>query len=352
MTITSIRLQNYRSYRDSSFDFKPNVNIIVGPNASGKTNLLDAIHFAATGASMKPERDHSIRHDESWARIDSSPAGGDTRTIKITPTPTGVQKEINISSKSHRRMPRDMVIPVVLFEPNHLYQITTSPDLRRQLLDSILEKTNPHFTTLKNKYTKTLRQRNALLKQPMEVVRRQVFAWDIRLSELAGQYVEARRELVTRINQDTDEIYSNIAGTSHTLQLRYDSKITAQAYASGLLTKLQQRLELDCARGFTGYGPHRDDIAILLDDKDMRDVASRGETRSILLTLKIIEAQILEEVFQQKPIFLLDDVFGELDQSRRQALTGFMKNNQVFITTTDADTVRNHTKNSVIISTS
>jgi DNA replication and repair protein RecF len=123
------------------------------------------------------------------------------------------------------------------------------------------------------------------------------------------------------------------------LSLAYISKLSAQSYANSLHTKLQERLELDHLRGYTGYGPHRDDIGLLIDGKDVRDVASRGETRSILLSLKLIEAQILEDSSGHKPILLLDDVFGELDGVRRKSLIEFMATNQTFITTTDADVI-------------
>lgn len=337
MTITSARLQNFRSYIDSSFEFEPYVNIIVGPNASGKTNLLDALFFIAQGGSMRPKTDHVIYEKSGWARVDVLTSSNQARVIKIKEQnqPT----TLSIDDKIYRRVPLDQRIPVVLFEPSQLYLITSSPDMRRQLVDSILDKSSPGFTTLKNSYTRVLRQRNSLLKQPLSVVKQQVFAWDLRLSELAGQYVQKRLELLKLINQKISEIYSSIAGKNHTLSLEYVSKLSVNNYAQSLHRKLEERLELDHLRGFTGYGPHRDDISLLIDGKDVRDVASRGETRSILLALKIIEAQILEQVAGSKPILLLDDVFGELDGVRRKSLIEFMATNQTFITTTDADVV-------------
>jgi DNA replication and repair protein RecF len=337
MTITSARLQNFRSYVDSSFEFEPHVNIIVGPNASGKTNLLDALYFIAQGGSMRPKSDHIIHEQEQWARVDVLTNTNQSRVLKITQQESAAT--LLIDDKKYKRLPLDQRIPVVLFEPSQLYLITSSPDMRRQLMDSILDKSVQGFTTLKNNYTRVLRQRNSLLKQPLPVVKQQIFAWDLRLSELAGQYVEKRLELLQLINQKISDIYSSIAAKPHTLSLEYVSKLSAQSYANSLHAKLEQRLELDHMRGFTGYGPHRDDIGLLIDGKDVRDVASRGETRSILLSLKIIEAQILETAFGNKPILLLDDVFGELDGVRRKSLIEFMATNQTFITTTDADVI-------------
>lgn len=337
MTLTSARLQNFRSYQDSSFEFEAHVNIIVGPNASGKTNLLDALHFIAQGGSMKPKSSTIIRDTADWTRVDVLMDDNSSRSLKIANQL--VKPTITIQDKPFQRLSLEKRIPVVLFEPSQLYLITSSPDMRRSLIDGILEKSQKGFVTLRNNYTRVLRQRNSLLKQPLPAVKQQVFAWDVRLSELAGEYVKNRLELLDTINQRISDIYGAIAGSKYQLTLEYVSKLNHQAYASSLHNKLEQSLDLDHARGFTGSGPHRDDIALQINGNDVRDVASRGETRSILLALKIIEAQILEETFGYRPLLLLDDVFGELDGVRRKSLIEFMSNNQTFITTTDADVV-------------
>lgn len=334
MVFTSARLQNYRSYTDSSFEFEPGVNIIVGPNASGKTNLLDALHFAATGSPIRSSKDFVVRTKQTWARVDVLTSDNRARVVRIK---RDERPEFEIEEKKYKRLSLEETIPVVLFEPNHLYQITTSPEQRRQFLDDILTKTDKDFSPLKNSYLRALRQRNSLLKFSLPEVRKQIFAWDVRLCELAGRYVHKRCSLLAQINQDSSEVYSSIAGKKHKVSLRYESKISQKNYSSNLLKALEAKLEIDHVRGFTGYGPHRDDTSIVIDGHDMRNVASRGETRSILLTLKVIEARLLEAVYNQKPLFLLDDVFGELDGSRRKSLIEFMSGSQTFITTTDAD---------------
>jgi DNA replication and repair protein RecF len=258
--------------------------------------------------------------------------------------------KIVIDDKPYSRLPFDQRLPVIVFEPNHLYYLTTSPEMRRSLLDDLIEKCEPNFNKLKSNYTRTLKQRNTLLKQPLQTVKKQIFAWDVRLSELAGQYFQHRIAYLDKINQSSSEIYANIAGGSHSLFFNYDTSVTSSGYGSSLFTALQNTLEHDHLRGFTTHGIHRDDIAIIIDGKDMRDVASRGETRSILLTIKITEAQLLESVLTKPPIMLLDDVFGELDGARRKQLIEFIKTNQTFITTTDADVIGHDfvTKSNVI----
>ncbi len=340
MFITYARLQNFKSYLDSSFEFDNGINIIVGPNASGKTNLLDALYLVATGSSFKNTKDKStqINYNKNWSRIDVISSNNQTRTLKIQ---AQNKPTIEIDKQIYKRLPFAKKTAVVMFEPNQLYQITTSPDQRRGLLDDIILKTDYGFNKLKNDYTRTLMQRNKLLKQPPGIVKQQIFAWDIRLSELASLYVAKRIALIERINQTSSEIYSSIAGKKYEFLLLYESKLLLHNYSSSLLSKLQQNLEIDCQRGYTGYGPHRDDVTMSINKKDIRNVASRGEARSVLITLKIIELKLLEEVYNQKPLLLLDDVFGELDGSRRKSLMEFISDNQTFITTTDADLI-NH----------
>lgn len=332
MIVTSARIQNYRSYEDSSFEFDKGVNIIVGPNASGKTNLLDSIYFALSGAPLIKAPEQMKNNQSDWARIDCLTDDSGTRIVKIKEN-----IDILIDEKLYKRVPVKERYPAVVFEPKHLYLITTSPEMRRSYIDDILSGIDAEFVTTRSQYQKTLRQRNALLKENTGAINKQIFAWDIRLSELGGKYSLKRSELIKQINKSTSKIYSSIAGKKHELKISYESKNSINNYADDMLQRLQRNVEIDQMRGFTTTGPHRDDIRLVLDGNDMRDRASRGETRSILLTLKIIESSILESVLGKKPILLLDDVFGELDGQRRKALIDFMKDNQVFITTTDAD---------------
>jgi DNA replication and repair protein RecF len=136
-----------------------------------------------------------------------------------------------------------------------------------------------------------------------------------------------------------------LAGRNNKIELQYASRFSLAHYESQLLHKLESNTELDVMRGFTAYGPHRDDLEVLIDDHSMQESASRGETRTLVLALKILELQILEEARDEQPLLLLDDVFSELDTKRRQALTSYVEKYQTFITTTDADKILPHFSN-------
>ncbi len=341
--IFDIRLQNFRSYQDESFEFDQGVNIIVGPNASGKTNLLEAVQVACVGGSYRVRDTELIRHNQPWARIDTHGQEG-SRTVKLE-APGGlerIKKTIEVDKKPYQRLPLHKTLPVVLFEPNHLQLLSGSPEVRREFLDNLLEQTRSGFGVLRRYYKRTLAQRNALLKTDFHTAQPQLFAWNIRLSELGGQIAEARQELIETINALLPELYQKLSSTTSKIAMSYLTSCAPSHYGSRLLQKLDKAVDLDFQRGFTAYGPHRDDLEIQLEGYPAAEAASRGEIRTILLGLKIIELQLMEEAHAKQPILLLDDVFSELDGSRRKALTDYLSGHQTFITTTDADVVVQH----------
>src|SRR5665213_484711 len=198
--INSIRLQSFRSYKDDSFEFEPGVNIVVGPNASGKTNLLEAVLVLASGSSYKAKDSDLLRFDKPWARLDGL-FGGQTRSLKLTAGPAKVDKSFLIDDKPHKRLKLELTAPVVFFEPNHLQIISRGPDQRREYIDDLLGRSRPEFKSLSATYRRALAQRNALLKHDPRQAMGQMFAWNIRLSQLGGKIAEARGLLIADINK-------------------------------------------------------------------------------------------------------------------------------------------------------
>lgn len=340
MTFTDIRLQNFRSYGDDSFELSDGVNIIVGPNASGKTNLLEAVMVLALGKSYRVRDYELVSFDKPWARLDSHSQHG-SRTVKIIDEDTGrAKKEIIIDSQPIKRLTLNKQVPIVLFEPNHLQLLNGSPDLRREYADDLLEQFTPGYETLRKSYRRALQQRNYLLKHGGG--KDQLFVWNLRLSDIGGQVALHRQRLTERINSELPAIYTSMGGGKSKVAVRYESSCAGEQYSTKLLHKLETNQEIDERRGFTGHGPHRDDIVFLLNGHEAGITASRGEMRTLLLALKVIELRILEEDRGTKPLLLMDDVFSELDGSRRKALTEAIKGYQTFITTTDADVVIQH----------
>jgi DNA replication and repair protein RecF len=333
--IYDIRLQQFRSYTDESFEFNPAVTIIVGPNASGKTNLLEDKLVIARGGSYRAKDVDLLQFEKPWARLDAHTNHGD-RTVKITPEEP-IKKQYIINEQKLSRLTVNRMLPVVLFEPDHLRLLSGSPERRRAYLDELLTQTTPGYGATLRNYKQALAQRNALLKQPLATITQQMFPWDVKLSQLAGSIVSARLELVDNLGADIAELYKTLSRTDTEVSVSYTTTCDVTQYESNLLHKLESHLATDQERGFTSFGPHRDDLYITFDGHPGSLSASRGETRTAVLALKIMELQILERVREQKPLLLLDDVFSELDGARRHALTDYLSQYQTFITTTDAD---------------
>ena len=342
--------------------------------------------------------DQTKQIDQAWARLDTHDQDGNVRTVKLQCSASlknGVEdarkniigtckKSFEIEEKTFLRLSSQKSLPVVLFEPNHLLMLSGSPELRRSYLDDLLEQLVPRFGTMRRQYKRMLAQRNALLKQTAKQntnyyqpisseVRSQLFVWNVRLGELAGYVVRERLALIEKINAIASDIYGEISSNdSSMVQVEYvssllanntgdgiavsadtGSKATAANYETALLRRFEQTLERDVMLGYTTAGPHRDDLQVRLNGHLSQESASRGENRTIVLALKIIELQLMASSLDvQSPILLLDDVFSELDGKRRHALTNYLKTYQTFITTTDADVVVKHfTESSNIIPT-
>jgi DNA replication and repair protein RecF len=178
----------------------------------------------------------------------------------------------------------------------------------------------------------------------------QIFIWDLRISQLAGVIVRARQQLIESINKDIGKLYKQLSQAKTKLTISYQSCWPVDTYETRFLKKLSTDFTQDQQRGFTSSGPHREDILVSFDSRPAQEVASRGETRTAILTLKIIELKLLQNARDTTPLLLLDDVFSELDGKRRHSLTNHLAPYQTFITTTDADLVLEHfTENCNII---
>lgn len=339
---TDISLQNFRSYHNDSFEFSPGVNIIVGPNASGKTNLLESILVCCRGSSYRAKDTELIAFNKPWARLEAHTKDMETRLVMLENQEDRVHKQFKINEQTYQRLSLQKILPVIIFEPNHLMLLIGSPDARRQFIDDLLEQTLVGYSKTLRQYKRILGQRNALLKQKPYALSDQLFVWDLRLSEYAALIVEARHQAIESMEKKLGLLYKKIAVVPSKVHISYQSLAQPGQYASVLLKKLESHRSEDIERGFTAFGPHREDITISLNGHPAQATASRGETRTVLLALKMIEAMMLEESRNLRPVLLLDDVFGELDGSRRQALTNFLQPYQSFITTTDADVVVQH----------
>jgi DNA replication and repair protein RecF len=278
-----------------------------------------------------------IAFNETWSRLEAMTDTG-SRVVKMQAEKPTV---IEIDGVSRRRLTAQYTLPVVVFEPEHMLLLGNEPERRRAYLDSLLSQTKPGYKVALQACKRALAQRNRLLKSE-DFHPDQLFVWDVSFAQKAGIVATARYELIKELNTHCQNHYQTISRSTASLELGYASKLDPDNYTEQLLQYLRQSISVDRQRGFTTAGPHRDDVSVVLKGSDARDSASRGETRSIILAMKIVELQLLHTLREQKPILLLDDVFSELDGVRRRSLAESLSEYQTFLTTTDADVAVDH----------
>lgn len=340
MPVREISLQNVRSYELFSAVFDSGVTLVMGRNGSGKTSLLESIYYLAQGTSFRGRDRDMIAHSSSRADILLVLDDGQRRRASLQDnSDSTVKKSFTIGDKSSLRMPAKSRIPVVLFEPDELRLLSSSPERRRRFFDGILARLYPQYATVLTRYQRTLLQRNELLKNRPSTEQKswenQLFTWDIKFAELADTVTAMRREFVVLSNSRLSDIYSGVADAKHHVTVSYLSNVNPDNYQQKLLDRLHNTRLDDADRGFTSSGPHRDDFLLQLDGHAAAEVASRGEMRTIMLAYKLLEVELQQEAYDLSPLILMDDVFSELDVQREQQLMHALAGYQTIITATD-----------------
>ena len=335
--VKKLSIENIRSHDKFVVKLSPNVTVIVGNNGSGKTSIIEAIYLALQGTSFKGSDNDILRYESPWWRIEVEFNTFIKRTITFDPNLISGKKKIIIGDKiTHRLAPKDRC-PVVLFEPEDLRLLHGSPSRRRQFIDRFISQLDPLYLNALHKYERALKQRNNLLKK-RHFATDELFVWDIALSEYGSYIIEKRIAFIEQINSQLNEVYNSIAKSNNIVSVHYSNTYIGDIKQK-LLNDLHNHVEKDKLLGFTSTGPHRHDVIFRFNSLAALDVASRGEVRTIVLAIQFMEVGIIEQITNIKPIILLDDVFSELDASRRKTITKYLKNYQTIITTTDADVV-------------
>jgi len=354
MGFASLALHNFRSYSRFAVALGSGVNIIVGPNGSGKTNLLEAVYVLSTGGTFRGAERDLVSHGSDWFRLEG--LWDDQQRILTYALRSGqtADKQFNIDGSKKARLAHSLRIPVVLFEPDHLRLLTDSPAIRRNYLDSILVSLQLDYSRLKHQFERVLLQRNNLLKSRLSPKKLDdsLFVWDIKFAELANLVVQRRRALIGDISESLSGIYSEIAHKESTVSASYVTSVNGENYQAQILHLLQKRRSDDLVRGFTTIGPQRDDFNLTLNGLRAEVSASRGEIRTLLLALKMIELRLEGRNTDHSPLLLLDDVFSELDTTRQAALAEAASKYQTIITTTEVSRLKSYfNKNYNLIST-
>lgn len=328
MIIKTIKLTNFRNHHSYFLECKENTSLILGENGCGKTSVLEAIYILTRGKSFRAVDAEILKRGTEYYRIEIEYTNGE----KNIATFDGKNKTFLILDKKTRRLPKKNKYPVVLFLPSDLNLISHSPSRRRDYFDKIFSQLDEQYNQNLLKYEKALKQRNEFLKK--EHPKDDIFSWNLLLAKYGAYLFNSRKAFIAEINTKLTKTYRSIAKNKDQVEINYTSE--AENFSeSDYLKKLETNYEKDHILGHTSFGVHRDDYLFVFNHEIANGSASRGETRSIILALKFIEADLVYEKLHLKPIILLDDVFSELDETRRQCLVENFQNNQVIITSVE-----------------
>ena len=339
MLATRLRLRDFRSYASVDVELGPGLTVVHGPNGAGKTNLVEGLYFGCTGRSCRTSNEREVvRFDATTARVevDLRDDEGRVHELAVGFTP-GADKRLQADGVTVERLVDVQTRPLVcVFMPDRLELVKGPPALRRSHIDQVVAASWPARAPTRRAYGRALAQRNALLAgiRSGRSSRSSLPAWDAELARHGIELRENRAAVVDLLAPRFAELAAAL-GLGDEAELRYRPRSRA-ADAAGLAAELAERIDADLERGFTGHGPHRDDLALLREGRELRAYGSQGEQRLALLALLLAERAALAEARDTLPLMLLDDVMSELDPDRRALLAQMLRAaGQSIITTTD-----------------
>jgi DNA replication and repair protein RecF len=354
--ITRLELRDFRNCEHRVLEPSATLTVLVGPNAAGKTNIIEAVSVVASGSSFRRAHwDEVVRSGATEAAVQMSAEGNGSHTeVQVRIHADGHRDWLLNGVHKRRASECTRFVPVVSFTPDDLLLAKGSAELRRGMLDALGEQLSVTYGALRRDYARVVRQRNSLLREGASPV--EIAPWDEQLAGLGARVHTHRRGLARRVLAAARPIYEQLAG-GETLSARMVERcglgsdditldIDRATVEEAIRSELARRREEERARGVSLVGPHRDDLVYEVDGRDARAYASQGQQRTIALAWKLAEVSVVLDVLGRLPVLLLDDVMSELDEARRSALTDLVqRDTQTFVTTTstgyfDPDLIR------------
>jgi DNA replication and repair protein RecF len=364
LTLKNLRLVNFRNYTDSKVEFSPNLNILWGDNAQGKSNLLEAIYYLGHGRSYRLVPDDQVLQWDRHSFVIQAAFFQEERQagLEIIYSSDPRKKSINYNGTAITRLDKlGRIFPVVLFSPDDLTLVKGAPNYRRHYLDSLLSRIYPDYAEAVYRYHRLLSQRNHLMKQPDNLNNRSLLeTMDQELSKPGALILAYRLCFLPCLGRCLRKYFGELAQAEAELSMLYASSLTAapnsltalnaavdpkqavskvyDSLGQKFLKTLYNLRTVDRHKGVTTIGPQRDDLVFRLEGKNLRQFGSQGQQRSMVLALRLSELELMHQFLRQRPVLLLDDVFSELDPKRCAALLNlFNRESQVFITTANKE---------------
>lgn len=346
MICNKVEIRNFRNSSEAVVEFTEGVNVLLGTNAQGKTNLLEAVYLACTAKSFRATSDAQLikfGEDSASVSVDFTDTRRQNATFRYA---SGRRRQIELNKNKVTKL-SDIVgkFKCVLFCPEHLSLIKGAPSIRREFLDLAVSQLRPMYAVSLQKYERILKERNSLLKNALDdrtTYDNTIGFWNEQLAHEAAIISRMRESYVKQAEAFMSDCFlemSKRTGRKNEVpSLKYVGSSKQESYDDPRVTKenylrlMNERPEKEIFAGTSLYGVHRDDVDIRLGDKSAKDFASQGQQRSLALCLKLAEGEIVRKDCGEYPVFLLDDVLSELDEGRRKYLVDEIKNKQVIMT--------------------
>ncbi|HLU20977.1 DNA replication/repair protein RecF [Lederbergia graminis] len=354
MYLQELQLENYRNYEKLSVSFENNVNVILGENAQGKTNMIESIYVLGMAKSHRTSNDKDlIRWDTEYAKI----MGRLQKAHSSVPLELTVSKKGKKAKFNHIEQKRLSTyvgnMNVVMFAPEDLNLVKGSPQVRRRFIDMELGQVSPVYLHDMSQFHKVLQQRNLYLKQLQIKKQKDITFLEVlneQYIELAIKVIRRRFEFIRKLENWAKPIHSGISRGMETLSIKYKPSIEVSEDTDwskmvdvfeNKFSQIQQR-EID--RGVSLIGPHRDEVIFFVNGRDVQTFGSQGQQRTTALSVKLAEIDLIHSEINEYPILLLDDVLSELDDYRQSHLLNTIKGKiQTFVTTTSVDGIDHQT---------
>lgn len=344
MQINNLALQNFRNYEETSLEWGPHINVIIGRNGAGKTNLIDAIHYLCMSRSFVSSSDrYVVNQDSTFFMIKGDFEGNIRSEFEVSCSYSrGKGKKIFVNESPLDRL-SDLIgrVPVVVLSPNDKKLTSEGPSQRRSFIDSFISQISPRYLQDLLDFRKARKQRNKLLQEfrgPRDMLITYLEPWNAQIVEYGSRIVAQRTKVLNRFQDYLEKEYEVISGMRHRPHLEYqtfcdpdeDEEVIRQRY----IDKLEEEEGHEIERELTLTGPHRDEIVFYLDDFELRNFGSQGQHRLFAVSLKLAQLLYFSDELDDLPIFLLDDVFGDLDAERTEVLLQALADHagQTFIT--------------------
>lgn len=347
MYVKKLKLINYRNYENLEIDLCPNVNVFMGDNAQGKTNVLEAVYYSAFAKSHRTSRDKElINWNEEIAFISVSVGRSRLdKKIDINILKDG-KKVIKVNSVKINKIGELFgTFNVVMFSPEDLKIIKDSPGVRRKFIDMELCQLDHKYYYNLVQYNKVMNERNMILKN-RKVDTDMLEIYDMQLSTFGAYIIEKRLWYLKELNKHSIGIHNDITSGKEKIDFRYISSVkNYEDIQNDFYNLLERNRKRDIEKGITLYGPHRDDFSVFINDVDTKSYGSQGQQRTAVLTMKFSSLKIIKEITNEYPVLLLDDVLSELDFNRKRYVLSSIGGIQTIITCTGIEDLDDYLDN-------